>query len=110
LREDKLTETHKILETWVISEDKIMLLRSFKEIRGIEMTKRSRLLFKITWLMMKKEKMKDHIKKFTILGDTSTSPHLTQSAYEESLMNNQLNELSKGEKTKEKSKQVQLEV
>jgi hypothetical protein len=33
------------------------------------------------------------------LGDTSSSPHLTQSAYEESLMDNQLNELSKGERT-----------
>jgi hypothetical protein len=33
------------------------------------------------------------------LGDTSPFPHLTQSAYEESLMDNQINELSKGEKT-----------
>jgi ribonuclease HI len=33
------------------------------------------------------------------LGDTSSSPHLTQSAYEEALISNQLNELSKGEKT-----------
>jgi hypothetical protein len=33
------------------------------------------------------------------LGDTSSSPHLTQSAYEESLMDSQLNELSKGERT-----------
>jgi hypothetical protein len=33
------------------------------------------------------------------LGDTSSSPHLTQSAYEEALMSNQLNELRKGEKT-----------
>jgi ribonuclease HI len=32
------------------------------------------------------------------LEDTSSSPHLTQSAYEESLMDNQLNELSKGDK------------
>jgi hypothetical protein len=32
------------------------------------------------------------------LGDTSSFPHLTQSAYEESLMENQLNELSKGDK------------
>jgi hypothetical protein len=30
------------------------------------------------------------------LGDTSPSPHLTQSAYEESLMENQLTEFSKG--------------
>jgi hypothetical protein len=42
------------------------------------------------------------------LGDTSTSPHLTQSAYEESLMNNQLNELSKGEKTKENQNKYNL--
>jgi hypothetical protein len=32
------------------------------------------------------------------LGDTSPFPHLTQSAYEESLLDNQINELSKGEK------------
>jgi hypothetical protein len=32
------------------------------------------------------------------VGDTSPFPHLTQSAYEESLMNSQINELSKGEK------------
>jgi hypothetical protein len=34
--------------------------------------------------------------KIHCLGDTSPSPHLTHSAYEESLMENQLNELSKG--------------
>jgi hypothetical protein len=33
------------------------------------------------------------------LGDTSSSPHLTQSAYEESIMDSQLNELIKGERT-----------
>jgi hypothetical protein len=33
------------------------------------------------------------------LGETSPYPHLTQSSYEESLMDGQLNELSKGEKT-----------
>ena len=32
------------------------------------------------------------------LGDTSPFPHLTQYAYEESLMNGQINELRKGEK------------
>jgi hypothetical protein len=32
------------------------------------------------------------------IEDTSPFPHLTQSAYEESLMNSQINELSKGEK------------
>lgn len=42
------------------------------------------------------------------LGDTSTSPHLTQSSYEEYLMNNQLNELSKGEKTKENQNKYNL--
>jgi hypothetical protein len=30
------------------------------------------------------------------LGDTVASPHLTQTTYEDSLMCNQLNELSKG--------------
>jgi hypothetical protein len=33
------------------------------------------------------------------IEDTSPFPHLTQSAYEESLMNSQINELSKGEKS-----------
>jgi hypothetical protein len=33
------------------------------------------------------------------LGDTSLSPHLTQSTYEEALISDQLNELRKGEKT-----------
>jgi ribonuclease HI len=33
------------------------------------------------------------------LGDTSSFPHLTQFAYEESLMDSQLNEMSKGERT-----------
>jgi len=33
------------------------------------------------------------------LWDTSSFPHLTQAAYEESLMENQLNELSRGENT-----------
>jgi hypothetical protein len=42
------------------------------------------------------------------LGDTSSSPHLTQSAYEESLMDNQLNELSKGEKTNENANKYNL--
>jgi hypothetical protein len=31
-------------------------------------------------------------------GETSSFPHLSQSAYEESLMENQLNELRKGDK------------
>jgi hypothetical protein len=35
------------------------------------------------------------------LGDTSSSPHLTISTYEESLMDSQLNELRKGEETNE---------
>jgi hypothetical protein len=34
------------------------------------------------------------------LVDTSPSPHLTQSSYEQSLMDIQINELSKGEKAK----------
>jgi hypothetical protein len=34
------------------------------------------------------------------IEDTSPFPHLTQSVYEESLMNSQINELSKGEKEK----------
>jgi len=37
--------------------------------------------------------------KIHCLEDLSPSPHLTQSAYEESLMDIQLNELSKGDKT-----------
>jgi hypothetical protein len=37
------------------------------------------------------------------IEDTSPFPHLTQSAYEESLINSQINELSKGEKAKDNS-------
>jgi len=33
--------------------------------------------------------------KIHCIGETSPFPHLTQSAYEESLVNNQINELSK---------------
>jgi hypothetical protein len=46
-------EIHKILVTEEILGDKIMPLRSFKEIKEIGMTKKFRPLSKITWLMMK---------------------------------------------------------
>jgi len=42
------------------------------------------------------------------LGDTSSSPHLTQSSYEETLMDNQINELTKGDKTKENPNRYNL--
>jgi hypothetical protein len=42
------------------------------------------------------------------VDDTSPSPHLTQSAYEESLMDIQLNELSKGEKSSENQNKYNL--
>jgi ribonuclease HI len=42
------------------------------------------------------------------LGDTPPSPHLTKSAYGESLMDNQINELSKGEKEKENPNKYNL--
>jgi hypothetical protein len=42
------------------------------------------------------------------LGYTSPSPHLTQSSYEQSLMDIQINELSKGEKEKENSNRYNL--
>jgi hypothetical protein len=43
------------------------------------------------------------------IGDTSPSPHLTQSAYEESLTNNQINELSKGEKANNSPRKYNLQ-
>jgi hypothetical protein len=43
------------------------------------------------------------------LGDTSSSPHLTQSSYKESLMSNQLNELSKGENTSSDTNRYNLQ-
>jgi hypothetical protein len=46
--------------------------------------------------------------KIHCVGDTSPSPHLNQSAYEESLMDNQLNELSKGEKYSENQNKYNL--
>jgi hypothetical protein len=41
----------------------------------------------------------DAILEIHFLGDTSSFPHLTQFSYEESLMDNQLNEMRKWEKT-----------
>jgi hypothetical protein len=46
--------------------------------------------------------------KIHCLGDTSPSPHLTQSSYEKSLMDIQINELSRGEKAKENSNRYNL--
>jgi hypothetical protein len=42
------------------------------------------------------------------LGDTSPSPHLTQSSYGKYLMDIQINELSKGEKAKENDSRYNL--
>jgi hypothetical protein len=42
------------------------------------------------------------------LGDTSPSPHLTQSSYEKYLMDIQINELRKGEKEKENTSRYHL--
>jgi hypothetical protein len=42
------------------------------------------------------------------LEDTSPSPHLTQSTYEESLMDIQLNELSKGDKASDNPNRYNL--
>jgi hypothetical protein len=42
------------------------------------------------------------------LGDTSSSPHLTQLAYKESLMDNQLNKLSKGGKANDNPNRYNL--
>jgi hypothetical protein len=46
--------------------------------------------------------------KIHCLGDTSPCPHLTQYSYEQSLMDIQINELSKGEKTKENTNRYNL--
>jgi hypothetical protein len=46
--------------------------------------------------------------KIHFLGDTPPSPHLTQSTYGKSLMDNQINELSKGEKEKENPSRYDL--
>jgi hypothetical protein len=42
------------------------------------------------------------------LHDTYPSPHLTQSSYEKSLMDIQINELRKGEKEKENTSRYNL--
>ena len=42
------------------------------------------------------------------LGDTSPSPHLTQSSYEQSLMDIHINELIKGDKQKENPSRYNL--
>jgi hypothetical protein len=46
--------------------------------------------------------------KIHCLGETSPFPHLNQSTYEESLMDNQINEQSKGEKTNSSPKKYNL--
>jgi hypothetical protein len=46
--------------------------------------------------------------KIHFLGDTSPSPHLTQSSYEKYLMDIQINELRKGEKEKENHSRYNL--
>jgi hypothetical protein len=46
----------------------------------------------------REEEELEHDPEIHCVGDTSPFPHLTQSAYEESLMNSQINELNKGEK------------
>jgi hypothetical protein len=46
--------------------------------------------------------------KIHCLGNTSPSPHLTQSSYEKSLMDIQINDLSKVEKTKENASRYNL--
>jgi hypothetical protein len=58
----------KILEIETISEDKIIHLKFFREIREIERIKRFKPLSKTIWLMMKKEIMKKQIKKFIVWG------------------------------------------
>jgi hypothetical protein len=45
-----------------------------------------------------KEEEEENDPEIHCIGDTSPFPHLTQSTYEESLMNSQINELIKGEK------------
>jgi ribonuclease HI len=47
--------------------------------------------------------------KIHCIGDTSPFPHLTQSAYEEFLMNSQINELSKGEKANNSPRKYNLQ-
>jgi hypothetical protein len=69
LRINKDIGTSRILITGVISEDKIMPLRSSREIKeiGIGMIKKSKPLSKITWLLRRKERKKRLILKFIVL-------------------------------------------
>jgi hypothetical protein len=63
------TSQHEHIRFWKLkrtSEDKIMLPKLFKEIKGAYMIKRFRLLFKTIYLMMKKEKRRRLINKFTV--------------------------------------------
>jgi hypothetical protein len=64
-----------------------------------EKTRRFRPLFKtILWPRGEEEETDELDPEIHCFGDTPPFPHLTQSAYEESLMDSQLNELSKGDK------------
>jgi hypothetical protein len=96
----------KMLTTEAISGGQItMFLRVCQGKKGaeIEMIRKSRPLSKITLLIDEERGEEELDPEIHCIGDTSPFPHLTQSAYEEYLMNIQINELSKGEKANSSS-------
>jgi hypothetical protein len=58
LKGDKQIETLNILETEIISEDKTIHLKLYREIKEIEKIKKFKLLYRTIWLMMKREIMR----------------------------------------------------
>jgi hypothetical protein len=102
LRGSKVIKMSQILITEATSGGQItMLLILCQGNKGTEtgMIRKFKPPFKTTLLLMRKGKKRSMTLKFIVLETPPHFPHLTQSAYEESLMNNQINDLSKGEKS-----------
>jgi hypothetical protein len=87
-----------------------MILRLSKGNKGteIEMIRKSRTPLQNNLVMDDEGEEEDLDPEIHCLGDTSSFPHLTQSTYEESLMDNQLNELSKGDKANDNPNRYNL--
>jgi hypothetical protein len=90
----------KTLKTKVISGDPTMLPKSFPENRERD-DQRVQAPLQNNLVADEEEEEVEVDPEIHCLGDTSPSPHLTQSSYEKYLMDIQINELSKGEKAKE---------
>jgi hypothetical protein len=75
-----------------------VFLRYFQEIKEVRDRDDQRIQAPLQNNLVTDEEEEEVDPEIHCLGDTSSFPHLTQSAYEESLIDSQINELSKDEK------------